>query len=176
MFLWFLFTFNVTHIELLQVDLLIVSPYVFTVVQFANIPASIDSYQRLFSFFRTMRLLRLVSIVKFSRYFRRIQMIFAILRATWTELVMLCYFMVINSVIFGTIIYLVELDGRAFNDGDFNSIPRAMYWAFITMLTIGKTTLLVAPDFDPIWFMACSYTIKYDYDLKWRSDGTFLSK
>lgn len=81
-----------------------------------------------------MRLLRLISILKFSRYFSRIQMIFTILRSTLSELLMLCYLMLINSIIFGTVIYAVEF---ADLDGNINSIPRGMYWSWITMLTIG---------------------------------------
>ncbi|XP_055354460.1 uncharacterized protein LOC129600093 [Paramacrobiotus metropolitanus] len=85
-------------------------------------------------FFKTMRLLRLVTILKFSRYLKRIQMIFAILRSTFVELLMLCYLMLINSMIFGTLVYAVEC---CHADGNINSIPRGMYWAWITMLTIG---------------------------------------
>ena len=102
-------------------DVLVVAPYIFTLIQLTSSRSAPSEYiSRLFGFFRTMRLLRLVSILKFARYFKRLQMIFAILQSTWSELLMLCYFMLINSVIFGTLVYVVEAN----LEGPFNSIPR----------------------------------------------------
>lgn len=115
------------------VDFLVICPYAFTIIQLTSYYSSAEHVSQLFGFFRTMRLIRLVSILKFARYFKRIQMIFAILHSTWAELLMLCYFMLINSIIFGTVVYIVEYQ----EVGSFNSIPRGMYWAWITMLTIG---------------------------------------
>jgi Ion transport protein len=122
------------------VDGLVIAPYVCTVIQLMAVASASEhvNISRLFGFFRTMRLFRLVSILKFGRYFKRLQMIFAILQSTWSELLMLCYFMLINSIIFGTMVYVIEADV----EGDFNSIPRGMYWAWITMLTIGYGDLI----------------------------------
>ncbi|OQV25747.1 Potassium voltage-gated channel subfamily A member 3 [Hypsibius exemplaris] len=120
------------------VDVLVIIPYAFTLIQLTSFASPSELKSQLFGFFRTMRLLRLISILKFARYFKRLQMIFAILQSTWSELLMLCYFMLINSVIFGTLVYVIETN----TDGPFDSIPRGMYWSWVTMLTIGYGDLI----------------------------------
>lgn len=116
------------------VDALSIFPYFFTLAEmFSETPTS-HTIINSFGFLRTIRLVRLIALFKFSRFSRTMQMILTILRSAWFELCMSGYFIFVMAIIFGTVCYLFEQGGP---NPNITSIPRGMYWAWITMLTIG---------------------------------------
>ncbi|GAV09350.1 hypothetical protein RvY_18905-1 [Ramazzottius varieornatus] len=117
------------------VDFLAILPYFVSVAELCSGESSTLVVVNTLGLLRTIRLIKLVRLFKFSRHSRRIQMIFEILRATWAELGLAVYFLLIASVLFGSFAYIAEVDSRG--DEHISSIPRGMYWAWITMLTIG---------------------------------------
>ena len=58
-------------------------------------------------------------------------------KASASELTMLIFFLVLGIVVFGSVIYYVERITQNNPDNDFQSIIHGMWWAIITMTTIG---------------------------------------
>ena len=85
-----------------------------------------------FAVIRVLRLLRVFRILKLTRYTNAS---LTLRRAMWAsrEKISVFIFLVVNLVIIiGTIMYLVE--GEA---SGFTSIPRSIYWAVVTLTTVG---------------------------------------
>ncbi len=81
---------------------------------------------------RLLRLLRVFRIFKLTRYTQAGRLIGQAMRASWAKISVFVLFVVIIAVIMGTILYLVE--GEA---SGFTSIPISMYWAIVTLTTVG---------------------------------------
>lgn len=81
---------------------------------------------------RVLRLLRVFRILKLTRYTQAGK---SLARAMWgsrAKISVFVFFVIIIVVIFGTIMYLVEGD-----ENGFTSIPRSIYWAIVTLTTVG---------------------------------------
>ncbi len=81
---------------------------------------------------RALRLLRIFRILKLSRYIQDSTMITAALKASRTKISVFLYAVVLVVIIIGTIMYLVE--GQ---ENGFDSIPEGIYWAIVTLTTVG---------------------------------------
>jgi len=79
---------------------------------------------------RALRLLRIFRILKLVRFVREARTLGAALAASLRKIVVFMGFIVTMIVILGAVMYLVEGE-------NFSSIPRAMYWAVVTMTTVG---------------------------------------
>ncbi len=83
---------------------------------------------------RMIRLARLISLAKFGRYSLALQNIFYVLHKKRYELLMSFVLTIAMVLISSTLLYLAE--GRVQPD-KFGSIPRATWWALITLTTVG---------------------------------------
>lgn len=83
---------------------------------------------------RGLRLLRVFRIFKLGNFLFEGQIIISALKASRAKITLFVIFILIMVSIFGSIMYLVE--GRA-GDSDFDSIPRSIYWAIVTLTTVG---------------------------------------
>lgn len=81
---------------------------------------------------RALRLLRIFRILKLSRYVTESKVIITALKASRTKISVFLYTVVMMVIIIGTIMYLVEGE-----EGGFTSIPRGIYWAIVTLTTVG---------------------------------------
>jgi voltage-gated potassium channel len=81
---------------------------------------------------RALRLLRIFRILKLSRYMQDSMMIITALRASRTKISVFLYAVVLIVIIIGTIMYLVEGE-----ENGFGSIPEGIYWAIVTLTTVG---------------------------------------
>ena len=82
---------------------------------------------------RALRLLRVFRILKLARYIgesTNLTRAFILSRAKISVFIL---FVFILCIILGTIMYLVESD----QDSGFTSIPRSVYWAIVTLTTVG---------------------------------------
>lgn len=82
---------------------------------------------------RVLRLLRVFRILKLTRYSLAGRSLAKALWASRAKISVFIFFVIILVVIIGTIMYLVEAD----KDSGFTSIPRGIYWAIVTLTTVG---------------------------------------
>ncbi len=81
---------------------------------------------------RMLRLLRVFRILKLTRYTQAGR---ALARAIWAsreKISVFIFFVIILVIIVGTVMYLIEGEKSGFN-----SIPLSIYWAIVTLTTVG---------------------------------------
>ncbi|WP_347922112.1 ion transporter [Pontimicrobium sp. SW4] len=82
---------------------------------------------------RALRLMRIFRILKLARYIGESTNFVRALKASRAKIVVFLSFVLIICIILGTVMYLVE-SGQ---DSGFTSIPRSVYWAIVTLTTVG---------------------------------------
>ena len=82
---------------------------------------------------RALRLLRVFRIFKLGQYMKEADIIANALKASRTKISVFILFVLILVTIMGSIMYLVESE----KNSDFTSIPRSIYWAIVTLTTVG---------------------------------------
>ena len=82
--------------------------------------------------FRALRLLRVFRILKLTRYIGESTNFVRALKSSRAKIAVFLSFVIILCVILGTIMYLVESE-----ESGFTSIPRSVYWAIVTLTTVG---------------------------------------
>mgnify|MGYP000639411502 CR=1 FL=1 len=81
---------------------------------------------------RALRLLRIFRILKLVQFLGEASSLKLALKASRAKIVVFIYVVLILSVIMGTVMYLIEGD-----EAGFTSIPRSIYWAVVTLTTVG---------------------------------------
>ena len=82
--------------------------------------------------FRALRLLRVFRILKLTRYIGASTNFVRALKTSRAKIAVFLSFVVILCIILGTVMYLVES-----KESGFSSIPRSVYWAIVTLTTVG---------------------------------------
>jgi voltage-gated potassium channel len=83
---------------------------------------------------RSLRLLRVFRIFKLGAFMVEGEIIIKALKESVNKIMVFLFFIIIMVTIFGSTLYLVE--GSHGNPG-FNSIPKSVYWAIVTITTVG---------------------------------------
>ncbi len=116
------------------------SRYVFSFFGVVDLLAVIPSYLGLFisgtnvlSTIRMLRMLRMFRVFKMSQHVTEANTLLYALRRTWPKITVFLSVIFCAIVIFGTVMYLIERD----YDSGFDNIPRSVYWAIVTMTTVG---------------------------------------
>ncbi len=81
---------------------------------------------------RSLRLLRVFRILKLVRYVGEANRLALALKKSRIKILVFISAVVVLCIIIGTIMYLVEGD-----ESGFTSIPRGVYWAIVTLTTVG---------------------------------------
>ncbi|WP_372366555.1 ion transporter [Candidatus Uabimicrobium sp. HlEnr_7] len=81
---------------------------------------------------RTIRLLRIFRIFKIARYLSEAQTLARALKASRPKITVFLGSVVSLVIIAGTFMYLIEGE-----DSGFTSIPKSVYWAIVTLTTVG---------------------------------------
>lgn len=81
---------------------------------------------------RVLRLLRVFRILKLSEYLAEAAVITAALRASRRKIAVFLYTVLTLVVLIGAVMYMVEGPEHGFTD-----IPTSMYWAIVTLTTVG---------------------------------------
>lgn len=113
--------------------------YVFSFFGMIDLLAFLPSYVSLvfptanyFLVFRALRLLRVFRILKLARYLQEGHALLAALRASRPKITVFLFTVSAIVVIVGTLMCLIEGD-----ENGFTSIPRGVYWAIVTLTTVG---------------------------------------
>ena len=141
-----LFEWTITAIFSLEYLLRIISvkkplKYIFSFYGLIDLISLLPTYLGLFMFsesissiktIRTIRLLRVFRILKLIRYVKAANTLKQALIASRQRIIVFLLAVLAVATIMGTIIYIIE-DSK---DG-FTSIPRSIYWAIVTLTTVG---------------------------------------
>lgn len=81
---------------------------------------------------RILRILRIFRILKLAPYLGEARLLIMALRASGRKITVFLYTVLTLVVIFGSLMYVIEGEKHGFT-----SIPRSIYWAIVTLTTVG---------------------------------------
>lgn len=82
---------------------------------------------------RTIRLLRVFRIFKLARYVKEARSLVQSLKETRARIFVFMFGVIVLVTILGTLMYIIE----DYPGTKFDSIPRSIYWAIVTLTTVG---------------------------------------
>jgi voltage-gated potassium channel len=91
---------------------------------------------------RILRVLRIFRVLKLVQYLGEAQILVNALKASRRKIIVFMFTVLTLVVIFGSIMYLVESD-----ESGFESIPHGIYWAIVTLTTVGYGDIAPQTDF-----------------------------
>ena len=113
--------------------------YIFSFYGIIDLLSTIPKYLSLFligthhlAALRALRLLRVFRILKLARYVGESNNLMKALKASKAKIAVFLFFVLILCIILGTVMYMIEGE-----ENGFTSIPRSVYWAIVTLTTVG---------------------------------------
>ena len=81
---------------------------------------------------RILRVLRIFRVLKLAKYIGEANLLLRAIRASSRKITIFLFTVFTLVIVFGALIYLLEGE-----ENGFTSIPRSIYWAIVTMTTVG---------------------------------------
>jgi voltage-gated potassium channel len=81
---------------------------------------------------RSLRLLRIFRILKLAQFIGESNMLLDSLKRSKAKIIVFMFFILSLTFILGTLMYIIESP-----ESGFTSIPRSIYWAIVTLTTVG---------------------------------------
>ena len=81
---------------------------------------------------RLLRVMRLFRILRLARYVSQGNILLYALRQSRHKITIFLFFVLVLVTVYGSLMYLIEG-----GSGGFTSIPRSIYWAIVTLTTVG---------------------------------------
>jgi voltage-gated potassium channel len=149
-----LYTFLFTIEYLLRVW---VSPkpkrYIFSFFGIVDLISVVPTYLSLFilgaQYFlvlRVLRLLRIARIFKFSHFIKEGQVLTTALKASLPKILVFIGTVLTLVIIIGSVMYVVEG-----GENGFTSIPKSIYWAIVTLTTVGYGDIAPQTSLGQFW-------------------------
>ncbi len=82
---------------------------------------------------RSLRLLRVFRVLQLTPYMKEASIIYQALKSSSRKILVFLVAIIIIVIIMGTLMYLIEANSGS----GFNSIPKSIYWAIVTLTTVG---------------------------------------
>ena len=115
--------------------------YIFSFMGIVDLLAIIPTYlifilpaAHSLSVIRAIRLIRIFRIFKLSRYLRGAHTMQIALRSSRPKIIVFLLSIMLLVIILGTLMYVIESGART---NGFENIPNSIYWAIITLTTVG---------------------------------------
>lgn len=115
--------------------------YIFSFYGIIDLLSTIPTYLALFfvgpqflATIRIFRLLRVFRILKLTRYMGESKSLGQALLASRAKIVIFMGVILSTTVLIGTVMYIIE---GSYENTEFTSIPRSIYWAIVTITTVG---------------------------------------
>tara|TARA_B100000809_G_scaffold266130_1_gene327469 strand:+ start:2354 stop:3160 length:807 start_codon:yes stop_codon:yes gene_type:complete len=113
--------------------------YIFSLMGLVDLLSLIPTYLGFFninshqlSIIRTVRLIRIFRILKLTRYMKGANHLSKSLYHSRHTIIVFLGFVLCTVVVMGTVLYIIEG-----GDNGFTSIPKSIYWAIVTLTTVG---------------------------------------
>lgn len=117
------------------------SKYIFSFFGIVDLLSILPSYLELlfgmtgyFAAVRAMRLIRVFRIFKLAKFLAESNSLVAALKASQAKITVFLTFILMMVIVIGSIMYFIE---GGTDDSGFTSIPRSIYWAIVTLTTVG---------------------------------------
>ena len=114
--------------------------YIFSFYGIIDLLSTIPKYLSIFLIgthslvaLRALRLMRIFRIFKLARFIGESTNFARALKASKAKIAVFLLFVIILCIVLGTVMYLIESE----QDSGFTSIPRSVYWAIVTLTTVG---------------------------------------
>ena len=115
------------------------SQYIFSFYGIIDLIAILPMYlsfffigTKVFSVIRALRLLRLFKILNNPKFSGQSLHLIKALKASRGKITVFLYFVLISTIIIGSVMYIVEGE-----ENGFSSIPTSIYWTIVTLTTVG---------------------------------------
>lgn len=115
--------------------------YIFSFYGIIDLLSTIPTYLALFfigphylATIRIFRLLRVFRVLKLTRYMGESKSLGQALMASRAKIIIFMGVILSTTVLIGTLMYLIE---GSYDNTEFTSIPRSIYWAIVTITTVG---------------------------------------
>ena len=94
---------------------------------------------------RVLRVLRIFRVLKLVKYVGETRLLMQALRASQRKITVFLFAVLTLVIIFGSLIYLIEDP-----DSGFTSIPKSIYWAIVTLTTVGYGDITPRTEFGQV--------------------------
>jgi len=128
--------------------------YIFSFMGIIDLLAIIPTYlififpaAHFFTVVRSIRLIRVFRVFKLSHYLRGAHTMQIALRSSRPKIVVFLLSVMILVIVLGTLMYIIE--GSSDTKG-FDNIPNSIYWAIVTLTTVGYGDVLPATAFGKV--------------------------
>lgn len=116
--------------------------YIFSFFGIVDLISIIPTYLTLFLpgtqallVIRVLRLLRVFRVLKMARHMGEANLLLNAMKSSWTKISVFLFAVLAVTMILGSLMHVVE--GLLAGNEGFNSVPQSIYWAIVTISTVG---------------------------------------